>query len=62
MDAEGLMGFLSDPATLVALGVVATGTAYYLATRPSPFRPPVPLDDQSFEIPVGTRTSRFIIN
>ena len=46
---------LSDPATLVGLGVVAAGAAYYLATRPTPVTFPVPLDNQSLELPVSVR-------
>ena len=50
--SSALMNFLSDPATLIGLGVIAAGTAYYLSTRPSPANPPVPLDNQSLELPV----------
>ena len=51
--ALALMSFLSDPATLVSLGVIAGGTAYYLLTRPPPVKPPIPLDNQSLELPVS---------
>ena len=51
--ALALMSFLSDPATLVSLGVIAAGTAYYLLTRPPPVKPPIPLDNQSLELPVS---------
>lgn len=51
--ALALMSFLSDPATLVSLGVIAAGTAYYLLTRPTPVKPPIPLDNQSLELPVS---------
>ena len=50
---SALVGFLSDPATLVGLGVVAAGTAYYLSSRAAPFVPPVPLDNQTTEVPVS---------
>lgn len=51
-DGSALVNFLSDPATLVGLGVVAAGAAYYLSSRVSPFVPPIPLTNQSSEIPV----------
>ena len=56
--AEGsaLVNFLSDPATLVGLGVVAAGTAYYLSSRVTPFVPPVPLANQTSEVPVSLPT------
>lgn len=49
---SALVNFLSDPATLVGLGVVAAGAAYYLSSRATPIVPPVPLSNQSLEIPV----------
>ena len=48
-DSNAIVTFLSDPATLVGLGVIAIGTAYYMATRPSPQKLPVPSDNQSIE-------------
>ena len=54
---SSVVSLLSDPATLVSLGVVAAGAAYYLATRPAPIHFPVPLDNQSLELPV--RCTRF---
>lgn len=63
VDVEGgmadnsLVNFLSDPATLVSLGVIAAGTAYYLSTRPTPVKPPIPLDNQSIELPVSSSLS-----
>lgn len=53
MADNSLVNFLSDPATLVSLGVIAAGTAYYLSTRPTPVKPPIPLDNQSIELPVS---------
>lgn len=50
---SALVNFLSDPATLVGLGVVAVGTAYYLSSRTTPFSPPVPLGNQTSVIPVS---------
>ena len=50
---SAVVNLLSDPATLVGLGAVAAGAAYYLATRPTPLRIPVPLDNQSQELPVS---------
>ena len=50
---SALVNFLSDPATLVGLGVVAAGTAYYLSSRTTPFSPPVPLGNQTSEVPVS---------
>ena len=54
--AEGnsaLVNFLSDPATLAALAAVAAGAAWYISSRPSPVKPPIPLDNQSIELPVS---------
>ena len=48
-DSNAVVAFLSDPATLVGLGVIAFGTAYYMATRPSPGKLAVPRDSQSVE-------------
>ncbi len=50
--SDSLVGFLSDPTTLFTLGAVAVGTAWYLSSSPSAVKPPVPLDNQSVEIPV----------
>ena len=57
MADNSLVNFLSDPATLVSLGVIAAGTAYYLSTRPTPVKPPIPLDNQSIELPVSSSLS-----
>ena len=56
-DSSGspLISFLSDPATLVGLGLIAAGTAYYMASRPVPVKPPLPLDNQSLEMPVSLK-------
>ena len=50
--AEGLVQWLSDPATLIGLGTVAALAAYYLFTRPTPMKSRIPLDRQSMELPV----------
>ena len=52
---SAVVSLLSDPATLVGLGAVAAGAAYYLATRPTPVTFPVPLDNQSLELAVCGR-------
>lgn len=52
-ESSALVNFLSDPATLVSLGVIAAGTAYYLSTRPAPMRTPFPIDKQSLELTVS---------
>ena len=52
-ESSALVNFLSDPATLVGLGVVAAGAAYYLSSRATPIVPPVPLGNQTSEIPVS---------
>lgn len=52
-ESNALVGFLSDPATLIGLGVVAAGTAYYMATRPRAQNSTIPLDIQSIELPVS---------
>ena len=57
MADNSLVNFLSDPATLVSLSVIAAGTAYYLSTRPTPVKPPIPLDNQSIELPVRQQSS-----
>ena len=54
-ESSALVNFLSDPATLIGLGVVAAGAAYYLSSQPRPKPPPIPLDNQTSEIPVSTR-------
>ena len=59
MADNSLVNFLSDPATLVSLGIIAAGTAYYLSTRPTPVKPPIPLDKQSIELPVSSEQSKF---
>ena len=48
-----LKSLLSDPAVLVGLGLIAAGTAYYMANRLAPMKPPLPLDNQSLEMPVS---------
>lgn len=53
-ESSALVNFLSDPATLVGLGVVAAGAAYYLSSRATPVPPPVPLSNQSTEVPVSS--------
>ena len=50
--ASGVVSFFSDPTTLVTLGAIAAGAALYLSTRPQPFSPPIPVDNQSLEQPV----------
>ena len=52
-EQSSLASFLSDPATLVSLGLMAAGAAYYFASRPTAVRPPYPLDNQSVELPVS---------
>lgn len=44
-----LINFLSDPATLVGLGVVAAGAAYYLSSRTTPLSLPISLANQLSE-------------
>ncbi|XP_065883666.1 long-chain-fatty-acid--CoA ligase 1-like [Dysidea avara] len=46
--------FFTDPATLIGLGAVAAATAYYVATRPTPVKPPYPLENQSVELLGGS--------
>ena len=52
-DVSPLISLLSDPAMLVGLGLIAAGTAFYVASRPAPVKPPLPLDNQSIEMPVS---------
>ena len=56
-ESSALVNFISDPATLIALGVVAAGAAYYLSSQPRPTPLPVPLDNQTSEVPVSHFTS-----
>ena len=56
---SALVNFLSDPATLIGLGVVAAGAAYYLSSRATPVVPPVPLGNQSSEVPVSSPAPSF---
>lgn len=60
--SESLVGFLSDPSTLMALGAVAVGTAWYLSSGGRPSKPPLPLDNQSIEIEQGVRRSHYAKN
>ena len=55
-ESNALVNLLSDPATLIGLGVVAVGTAYYMATRPRAQNSSIPLDNQSIELPVSAIT------
>ena len=48
--AEALVNWLAEPATLIGLGTVAVFAVYYLISRPSPRKPPIPLDRQSIEV------------
>ena len=52
-EVSPLISLLSDPAMLVGLGLIAAGTAYYVASRPAAMKPPIPLDNQSIELPVS---------
>lgn len=49
-DSTSLVGFLSEPSTLMALGAVAVGTAWYLSSSGTPTQPPFPLDNQTIEV------------
>ena len=48
-----LVTFLADPSTLLALGAAAVGTAWYLSRSATPVEMPVPVDNQSLEVPVS---------
>ncbi len=51
-DSSSLVGFLSDPSTLLALSAVAVGTAWYLSSSSAPYQSPIPLDSQTLEVAV----------
>ena len=55
-EQSAVVNFLSEPATLVGLGVLAVGTAYYMATRPQPTKLSIPRDCQSIELAVSLHT------
>ena len=55
-DSGSLVTFLADPSTLLALGAVAVGTAWYLSRSATPVETPVPVDNQSLEVPVSQLT------
>ena len=55
-DSGSLVTFLADPSTLLALGAVAVGTAWYFNRSATPVETPVPIDNQSLEVPVSQLT------
>lgn len=52
-ESSSLVGFLSEPSTLLALGAVAVGAAWYLNSSTEPTKPPVPLENQSLEVKIN---------
>lgn len=46
--------YVGGPVGALALTCVAAGSAYYLASRPVPEKPLVPLHQQSFLLPVSS--------
>jgi hypothetical protein len=53
--------YIGGPAGALALTGVAAASAYYLASRPTPEKPLVPLDDQSYLVPVSQISSFFLL-
>lgn len=55
------LSYIGGPAGALALTCVAAGSAIYIANRPVPQRPLVPLDRQSTLLPVSYTSRYFII-
>ena len=58
MDAQLMIDYLSDPATLITIGVVAVGTLYYISTMRRSTSP-IPAS-QCYELPVS-RVNQYYI-
>ncbi|XP_059476454.1 long-chain-fatty-acid--CoA ligase 5 isoform X2 [Neocloeon triangulifer] len=60
-DMDQYLHYIGGPAGALALTGVAAASAYYLASRPTPEKPLVPLDEQSHLVPGPelVRTSKF---
>ncbi|KAF4513980.1 UNVERIFIED_CONTAM: hypothetical protein B566_EDAN018387 [Ephemera danica] len=60
-DMDQYLHYIGGPAGALALTGVAAASAYYLASRPTPEKPLVALDEQSYVIPGPelVRTSKF---
>ncbi|XP_054266091.1 long-chain-fatty-acid--CoA ligase 1 isoform X2 [Macrosteles quadrilineatus] len=60
-DMDQYLQYVGGPVGALALTAVAAGSAYYLASRPTPEKPLVPLDHQSFVLPGPeiVRVSKF---
>lgn len=52
-DMDQYLHYVGGPVGALALTCVAAGSAYYLASRPVPEKPLVPLHQQSFLLPVS---------
>lgn len=52
-EMEQYLDYIGGPAGALALTGAAAASAYYLASRPTPRAPLVPLDTQSVELPVS---------
>lgn len=55
-EMDQYLQYVGGPAGALALTCVAAGSAYYLANRPTPCKPLVPLDSQSIIPPVSHTT------
>lgn len=53
-DMDQYLHYVGGPVGALALTCVAAGSAYYLASRPVPEKPLVPLHQQSFLLPVSS--------
>jgi hypothetical protein len=60
-DMDQYLHYIGGPAGALALTGVAAASAYYLASRPTPEKPLVPLDDQSYLVPVSQISSFFLV-
>ena len=58
MSSEGVLRFLSEPATLASLAAVGAASMMYLTSRPTPLQCPVDPNQQSVEIPGDERARR----
>ncbi|KAF4513821.1 UNVERIFIED_CONTAM: hypothetical protein B566_EDAN015884 [Ephemera danica] len=55
-DMDQYLHYIGGPAGALALTGVAAASAYYLASRPTPEKPLVALDEQSYVIPGRDRS------
>jgi long-chain acyl-CoA synthetase len=54
-DMDQYLHYIGGPAGALALTGVAAASAYYLVSRPTPEKPLVELDEQSYIVPVSKK-------